>query len=153
MNNELDKIVIWLACNKLTINIKKTKFMVFQPPKKPSVHNPIIKINECSLEKVKDIKFLGVMVDDKLNWKKHISYVKCKISKTLGILHKARQTLGRQHLTSLYNSVVLPYLMYCNLLWGATNITTLQPLIKVWKAAIRYVCNLRKHASTSNSFH
>ena len=66
------------------------------------------------VECVTRTKFLGVIIDNKLKWNDHITYVKSKISKTIGFFYKMRQYLGRKALVNLYYSLVFPYLIYCS---------------------------------------
>ena len=77
--------------NKLSLNTEKTFYMIF--------HRARLKITEdinlnlimdnITLSKVSSINYLGVIVDHKLNWIDHITYVKIKISKGIGIMYKA----------------------------------------------------------------
>ena len=100
LNKELKEISLWLKVNKLSLNIKKTHYMVFTSKKKTS--DPLnIYIDECCIDKVNCTKFLGVYIDDKLNWKKHISYISGKISRGLGIVLKARRILPLNTLKTL----------------------------------------------------
>ena len=74
-------------------------------------------------------KFLGVILDDKLKWTHHISYIKNKISKGMGIILKARKVLKKKVLLQLYHSFVTPYLIYCLEIWVNASDIHLQPLI------------------------
>ena len=58
-------------------------------------------------------KFLGIIVDDQLKWKQHIDYIKNKISKSIGIIYKARNYVNTHTLRNLYYTFVYPYLIYC----------------------------------------
>ena len=88
LNEELDKVDIWLRANRLTINLKKTHYMLFHRTIiKNNLHQDIT-ISGSSLTCKKSTKFLGVIIDNKLNWSEHIQYVKNKISKSNGILKK-----------------------------------------------------------------
>ena len=70
-----------------------------------------------------ETKFLGVIIDDKLSWKNHVSYLCKKLQKSMGILRKVKYLLKRLSLLTLYNSLVLLYMMYCCEVWGkAVNI-------------------------------
>ena len=55
------------------------------------------------------MKYLGVYIDDKVNLKKHITYICNKLSKSISILYKASQTLKTNALRTLYCSLFLPY--------------------------------------------
>jgi hypothetical protein len=75
MNIELDTVVRWLIANRLSLNINKTKYMVFSPSKKILNKDFEIILSGTKLEEVANIKFLGVVLDNKLNWKDHIAYI------------------------------------------------------------------------------
>ena len=63
-------------------------------------------------------KFLGVVINHKLNWKDHISYISGKIARGLGIIIKARKCFTKAAMLSLYHSFIHPYLIYCNHVCG-----------------------------------
>ena len=91
LNSELEKISTWLTENKLTLNVSKSHFMIFH---RARIKTDSIKIalGKSRIKQVPFTKFLGVIIDDKLNFDNHISYIKNKISKGLGILIKAKKT-------------------------------------------------------------
>ena len=84
LNNELNKLSAWFAANKLSLNITKTKFMVFRPRQKRLCYDFDISINGVALTQVSETLFLGVVLNDCLSWKSHISLVAHKISKSIG---------------------------------------------------------------------
>ena len=116
INTELTKISTWLKVNKLSLNIKKTHYMVFTRNK--FRHQLNIRIDGHPIDEVHKTKFLGVFIDNKLNWKDHVSYLIGKISKGIGMIIKARQYLNKKDLLALYYSFIYPYLIYCNHIWG-----------------------------------
>ena len=129
MNRELEKVDKWLKSNKLTVNIKKTHYMLFHCTRiKHKVHEDRVHISGSNLVKVNNIKFLGVIIDSKLNWSVHITYIKNKISK-----HQNKKILNKKLLRNLYYSFVYPYLTYCVEVWGNAHDTYLDPLIKFIK--------------------
>ena len=71
------------------------------------------------------IKFF---VDDKLNWKDHVSFVCRKVARGLGVIIKARKVLRNESLKNLYYSFIYPYLIYCNQVWGSACKTNIEPL-------------------------
>ena len=70
---------------------------------------------------VQCIKYLGVIIDSKLSWIQHISYVKSKISKDIGIMYKARNYINKNALLGLYHSYIYPYHIYCIESWGSAS--------------------------------
>ena len=71
-NNALSEIREWLCANRLSLNVDKTNFMVFSPKKNDTVIDICIKIGEKQISEVKMCKFLGIIVDNQLNWNDHI---------------------------------------------------------------------------------
>ena len=107
VNQELKKIARWLCANTLTLNIKKTHFIIFKSRKRKLNQTVPIKINEQPIELVKYTKFLGVYIDEELSWKHHIDQVVSKISQMRGIMAKVRhylslKTNSRQFITLWY---------------------------------------------------
>ena len=82
LNYELDKLVIWLNANKLSLNVSKTHYniMVFHRARRKIDHEDIILSNNI-LQQAHYTKFFGIIIDDKLKWANHISYIQNKIAK------------------------------------------------------------------------
>ena len=74
VNNELCKISDWLSSNKLSLNVNKTKYMVFHTSQK-RVNYPTLKLNNVNIERVSQFNFLGVVLASTLKWDKHIGHV------------------------------------------------------------------------------
>ena len=105
------------------------------------------KINE-----VRSFKFLGVIIDNKLTWQDHIYYIKNKIAKSMGIIYKIIKYVDRQILINLYYSLVFPYLIYCNEVWGHANNIYTDSLVKLQKKIIRIITHSYYNAHTEPLF-
>ena len=92
-----------------------------------------------TLIKTEDVKYLGITIDHKLKWNKHINYILNKISKTTYMLTKIRHYIDLNSLKMLYYSLVHPHLIYCLTTWGGAPKTTLQPLINIQKKIVRII--------------
>jgi hypothetical protein len=141
MNAELVKIVTWINANQLSLNIGKTSYMIFKTKNKKILPSDDIKINNCSIDRVYDIKFLGVFLDCHLNWNKHVMHVRNKICKSIGILYKVRKLLHKHTLITLYYSFVYPYLNYAVELWGSSSKQNMNSLLIVQKKIVRILSN------------
>ena len=135
LNEQLTAIYEWLCCNKLSLNVLKTHYMIFTPRNK-KVNDINLYINKVPIGRVYVTKFLGVQIDSQLNWKKHIEYTCKKLSKCIGILSKARKKLQKSPLISLYYSFAFPYFIYCNHVWASTYQTNLNNVVLVQKKLI-----------------
>ena len=91
VNKELQKLGDWFTSNKLSLNIKKTKYTFFHknsvkdsvPLKLPDLH-----IFNKTIERTSSIKFLGVMLDEQITWNEHIKTIGKKLAKNIGLLYK-----------------------------------------------------------------
>ena len=143
INNELTQISNWLKVNKLSLNVKKTKYTQFHMPQK-AVPKLKLTIDNYNIERVDDFNFLGLTINTKLNWSSHINIIAGKLTKAIGIINNVKYTMPQQTLLTLYNTLVLPHIHYCLLAWGnsATRVQTLQ------KKALRTISLASKHTHT-----
>ena len=138
INEEMVKIYAWVNAIKLSLNIDKTNFMLFMP-KSFSHYTDHIVINQTRIQVVKETKFLGVIIDNKLKWSAHITYISKKIFKGIGIILKARKVFNMETLLSMYHTFVYPYLSYCIHVWGKAYNTHLNDLIVLQNKAMRKI--------------
>ena len=92
-NDKLEKSSKRFKANKLSLNEGNTKFTLFHKPRHKDnlpLQLPNLKINNNEIKRSSSIKFLGVLVDENLTWIDHITLVENKLSKNLGLLHKAK---------------------------------------------------------------
>ena len=146
LNEILSNISEWLKVNKLSLNVKKTHYMIFSKKKiKPGVPKPSVNlsIDGQPLSEVEKTKFLGVIIDNTLTWEHHIKYISGKIARGIGILIKAKDILNKDTLVTLYYSFVYPYYVYCNHIWGSSCSKHLRRLFVLQKKAIRIICKSR----------
>ena len=140
MNNKLKSVSTWFKANKLSINIDKTKRTIFHPTSKKRfmpTKSPELFIDGITLKRETVTKFLGVFIDENVIWKSHINTITTKISKSIGILYRARLIFPRKQLNQLYFSFVHSYLNYANLVWGSTQKTKFATLYRQQKHSIR----------------
>jgi len=139
VNLELVKVSTWLKINKLSLNINKTHFILFHFRQK-TIHSPIsIQIDNTNIVQVKNTKFLGVIINENLTWSDHIEITANKCSKNLGIIRKLSKTVPTRILTTLYSTLIHPYLNYCNIIWASQPTTLLEKLYRIQKKAIRII--------------
>ena len=97
--------------------------MIFRPRQKTL---PITRQTMLENNVLEQVKSLGVYIDKHLTWKTHVNFIVAKISKSVGLLYKAKYYLLSKSLLTLYYALICPYLTYCNLIWASTYITNLQ---------------------------
>ena len=149
INAELKLITDWLALNKLSLNAKKTKMMVFHYPQK-RISNMKLKllINRTQIEQVKEFCFLGVVFDECLTWKAHVQKIGGKISMANGTLSRLKKFIPQEVLKIIYNSLILPHLNFGILLWGHNS----KRIFRLQKWAVRAVTSSKYNAHTNPIF-
>ena len=119
INNELAKVYDWLAVNKLSLNVRKTKYVIFHAMnKRIEGVIPNLEINGIPLERVQNFNFLGLVLNENMSWKPHIDLLANKLAKCAGVLNKLKRFLPIHILRTLYFSMVQSRLVYCILTWG-----------------------------------
>ena len=149
MNTELVKLSEWFKINKLSLNVKKSNYMLFG--KKITEVLPVI-LDGVELIRVNCTKFLGVIIDERFTWVNHIDAIKNKVRRTIGCMYRIRDKVDKLSLFMVYNTLVLPYLMYCCELWGNTYKIRINDLMLLQKRAIRLIENVSYRSHTSEIF-
>ena len=147
INLELYKINEWLEINKLSLNAKKSRFMIFHMPNK-HITLPILQISNTNIEKVNEFNFLGLTLDTRLDWKRHSNNTSNKISRTIGVLNKLKLVLPQHIKTIIYNTLILPHLNYSILCWGFKS----NRVFALQKKAVRILTCSKYNAHTEPLF-
>ena len=93
VNQELENLNLWFQAKKLSLNVKKTIYIVFgHNNRNLDIH---VKINNEEIEHVQEVKFLGIFIDNELSWKPRIgpfrnSDIHC-VYRCLGIFYKIQK--------------------------------------------------------------
>ena len=149
INNELNLITDWLALNKLSLNAKKTKMMIFHHPQRNiSAIVPKLQINNSNIECVKEFNFLGIVLDECLTWKSHIQKIAGKIARVIGTINRLKRFLPCEILKMIYSALIQPHLNYGILLWGLKA----KRIIKLQKWALRAITCSKYNAHTDPLF-
>ena len=140
LNNELQSVNKWFLANKLKLNVDKTSCMVFKTKNKNINLNDVnLHIAGINVPIVHSTKFLGVTLDDHLTWNHHVDVVCSKISRAIGAINKISAIVPSNVLLDLYFTMILPHLMYCNIVWGNCAKYLLNRIHILQKRAIRII--------------
>ena len=140
---------IWFTKNKLHLNVKKCKFMLFGTSQKTEqVQLPDIMIENEKLEHVENYKYLGLWMDTNLNWKFHLEKMRNKIKQRTGILRRVRPFIDQKLSLMLYNALILPLFDYCDTVYANCNITELINLQRLQTRAGKIILQVPYDTST-----
>lgn len=146
----LKRVAFWMQNNLLTLNISKTKYINFHVTNHTAPKVGLdIKLHTCSrspsttpctcslLEEVHHIKYLGVTVDRKLTWVKHIETMCTRIRKLTHIFRKLRSVASKDTINLVYNSLCESIFSYCITAWGACCKTAMISLERVQRMILK----------------
>ena len=73
LNNELQRVHSWLNANRLSLNVKKTKYMLFRKHKSTEIRELNLRTSNDAVQSINDFNFLGLHINPKLNWELGLS--------------------------------------------------------------------------------
>lgn len=138
------KFSVWFADNRLALNSKKTKFMLFSLCKLEAPK--VLNFDVHTVENVLSVRYLGFILDTKLRWHEHILHVNDKVAKGIGLLKFCKSFLPQKCLLSMYYAFVYPYLIYGLEHWGCASKTLLINTTVLQKKCIRLLSNADMYA-------
>ena len=152
MNSDLDSDLFqWLCANRLSLNVKKTEFIIFRPARTCLKDRVTLTLNGCKIFESTNIKYLGIILDSRLSWKHHIFELSKKLSRSVGMLYKIKNMgCDEKILLSLYYSLFQSHLSFGLVAWGSS--TYAKNLFLIQKRAIRAISGLSYNDSTVDSF-
>lgn len=154
VNNDLRNVTDLLNANKLTLNTKKSNYVIFRPSQKKLNSNIDLKIIDnntntiTSMEYREYVKYLGVHIDSTLSWKHHINYIVCKISKTVGVIANIRRFVPSDALLKIYYSLIFPYIHYGIVTGGQAAKTHMNKILLLQKRVLRFIYGMEYTAHT-----
>ena len=151
VNEELVNLNVWLIANRLSLNIDKTKYILFSTTDRINCLSTV-KLENQVIEKVNHASFLGIILDSNLRWHRHISQIRSKISRSLGIFMKINKIFPPKIIRSLYFTLVYPHLIYCIEVWGGAAQTHLLPLYRIQKKIVRIMTSSGYREHTADLF-
>ena len=157
------KVCKWLKINKLSLNTVKTEFMLIgtsqhlnQLDQNPESTPYAIVIYQKEVKCFKLVKYLGMIVDDKLTWSQHVDYISSKITRNIGILKHIRHIIPKESQLLLYHTLIEPYFKYCSIVWGQRSETLKDKLQTLQNKAAQTIAKVRydeaNHSKLLNDF-
>ena len=152
LNEDLARVSIWMNKNQLTLNPLKSHALVISPLLNEKHTTINISLNACTIKNSECIKYLGILIDSKLNFRNHINVLQLdKLLRAVEIMSKLRHSMPSNILKRLYFAFFDSHLLYCLIMWSATGATLsyLDSLKKLQNRAIRIITNVDRFENGS----
>ena len=119
MNKDLKLIYTWLCANRLSLNVDKTEFILFKPGNTKLAQRFTLKLNNTIIYESTKLRYIGVILDNKLTWKYHIHELKKKLNMATGIINKPKDNaVPEKALLTVYFAIFQSHLNFGLSLWG-----------------------------------
>ena len=148
LQNDLNDFGKWCEGNKLTINTKKSNYVVY------GTNQKVARVNQCELRLQNDVlfktigyKYLGVYIDSHLNYNTHIDNCVKIVSHKLYLLSKIRQHIPESTCVKIYNTMIVPLLYYGDIIYSGTTDKNLSRLQKLQNRGLRICLNTQGYIS------
>jgi hypothetical protein len=149
---DLDKLNSWFLHNLLTINVKKTSFIIFKPKNKKIPDFSPLTINNCVISRSYQEKYLGLWLDDELTWRTHIEHIKNKLIPLLGSLQRVSCCIPPRVRNTLYNALVKSNLQYLIEIWGTASKSAMSDLQTLQNKILKVLFHLNFRTPTETLY-
>ena len=120
LERDFSLICNWYSDNRLTLNIKKTKFLLAGSKLMLSKFEDfkLQSRDGIEIDRTQSFKYLGVKLDEKWSWKPHIKDLFRKLGHRLSVFNRINHMLDHKSRVAYFNGLVLPHLDYAVVVWG-----------------------------------
>ncbi len=149
MNIDLKLLCNWLRANKISLNASKTELLIFRSNRKTIFYDIKIKIDGKRIFPSTSVKYLGIYVDEHLNWTHHCDILSPKLSRAVGMLSRIRHFVPKSTLHNIYHAIFSSILNYGSIVWGQKINNSIKRIEKVQNKALR-ILNFAPFRAHSN---
>ena len=139
LNADLKRLSEWLRANKLCLNVLKSELLIFCPPNKKVDPAHKVLLDGKVMIPSKSVKYLGIILDNKLNWSEQVTTLCNRLSRAIGILSKLRYNLPLNTLRMVYHSIFNSLLLYACQIWGLNSQTIKTKIQNLQDRALRKI--------------
>ena len=158
-NTELQKACEWFQSNKLTLNVSKTKYILFRSKTMAVDFSMLkLKIGDENIERIgstcdtKYFKFVGLRLEEYLTWEYQINHVHGKISNGNFAISSVKIFLPLNVRLTLYNTLCRSHMEFGIIAWGGVNLSKLKKITQLQKKCVRNVAGKGYNSHTDPFF-
>ena len=131
----------WFNANKLSANLTKTSYTVFKNATNTPAYLNSIKIEDTTIKKVPSAKYLGIILDEKLDWKEHIEAVTASLAKITNSLKIVKNFVPHKNKHLLYYAYIYSKIKYGIEVYGTANATQIKKVQVKQNRALKVLFN------------
>ena len=134
----MKNLTVWLNANKISLNVQKTELVLFKHQREKIDSEVMIKLSTKLLYPTDSVKYLGVRIDENLNWKHHVSDIAIKLNRVNALLFKIRNFVNVKTLKTIYYTIFDSHINYANVIWDQ-NPNAVYRVFVLQKKALRII--------------
>ena len=138
VNLDMKNLTDWLNANKISLNVQKTELVIFKHQRKKIDNEVKIKLSRTRLYPTDSVIYLGIRIDENLNWKHHVSDNAIKLNIANALLFKVRRFPIVNTLKTIYYAIFDSYISYANVVW-AQNANVVNRVSILQKKTLRII--------------
>ena len=139
----------WMDTNRLVLNVDKTKSMIFGTHQRLRNRNLFLNSNDINIDVVNQFKYLGVVLDQHLNWESHGNMIAESVSRRLGAIWRIRKFLDQKTCELMVKALVFPLMTYCGVVWMTCSKGMQTKIQRLHSRAAKLVLGRGKFSSSS----
>ena len=152
VNADLRILTSWLSANKISLNAKKTEFIVFHHHSKTFDCIPRLKLLGKRIYPSPSVKYLGVHLDAHLNWKPQVLSIANKLKRANGVLSKLCHYVPQSCLLNIYHAIFASHMRYACQIWGLSDNSITHRILTLQKTALRLITFSEPRAPSAQIF-
>lgn len=145
---DIDKLSQYFKMCKLMVNVSKTKCMIMT--KETTPFDWRLDIDNQQIERVSEMKYLGVIIDEKLTFKPNTEFAKKKIAKKVYFLQRMKRRIDKDTKLTLYKTLIVPHIDYCSTMLLLANESEYREIQVICNRALRSILLEDRYASVTN---
>lgn len=131
----------WLRANEISLNTAKTEIVLFRTKNKTIKKHLNFRLSGQSLKLSKQVTYLGLIIDEHLEWKYHFDHLINKLSRGVGIIRKIRHYVDIKTCISIYYALFDSYVFYSIQAWGHVKYEYLNKIYKLQNNVLKLIYN------------
>ena len=139
VNRDLSVLVQWLRSNKICLNTSKTEIILFRKKNKNINKTLNFRLSGQRMKLSKSTKYLGVIIDEHLDWNIQLNNLTDKLARAVGVISKLRHYLSYKALLSVYYALFDSHLNYCLQSLGHIKVSDMNKLESLQNKVVRII--------------
>ncbi len=144
LRTDAESAIKWFLSNFMQVNPSKFQFMFIRPVSCRYETPDFIEINDTKIHCENEVKLLGITIDEKLKFDKHVDILCKKAAKQLNVMYRFKGIFDSKEKEIIYNTFILSNFNYCPIVWHFCGKTSTKKIEAIQERALRFMFNDKK---------